>query len=271
LDLTDNALVLDYTGASPVADVRAKILSARGGSGLGKGWNGAGITSTTVAQANQASPESRSLGYAENALLPLGAYTTFRGQAVDATSILIAYTRTGDANLNGVVNDDDVTVLGTKYAPGAANAAWAFGDFEYNGFVDDDDVTLLGTFYNPAASPPPAPVAKEEVQRMKDEGLDVVAWSPDHATAATEGLLDFAETPETSGQVAVRGKDTRAQQDETRAQQERSQAEHGNEDVTNDDDALLDLLAESIASDRATATVPLAPSRLPRYRLHRTR
>ena len=126
------------------------ILSGRGGSGLGKLWNGAGITSSTAAQANTTAPDSRSVGYAENALLPLGPNSDFRGQAVDLTSVLIAYTRTADANLDGVVNNDDVTVVGANFAPGAAKPAWALGDFEYNGSVDNDDVTLLGVFYQPA-------------------------------------------------------------------------------------------------------------------------
>jgi hypothetical protein len=153
LDIGDNALVVDYTGTSPIATVRQQILSGRGAAGLGATWTGTGITSSAVAQANQTEPESRSVGYAENAVLPLGAYSTFRGQAVDSTAVLIAYTRAGDASLDGLVNDDDVTVVGAAYAPGAANAAWALGDFEYNGFVDDDDVTLLGAFYNPAGVP----------------------------------------------------------------------------------------------------------------------
>jgi hypothetical protein len=70
----------------------------------------------------------------------------------------MAFTRTGDANLDGVVNDDDVTIVGASYAPSVAGASWAIGDFDFNGFVDDDDVTLLGVFYNPSATPitPPA-------------------------------------------------------------------------------------------------------------------
>jgi hypothetical protein len=40
-----------------------------------------------------------------------------------------------------------------------ANASWANGDFDYNGFVDDDDVTLLGALYNPGAPPALAPAA----------------------------------------------------------------------------------------------------------------
>jgi hypothetical protein len=124
----------------------------------GGDWQGTGITSSTAAAANQAAPDSRSLGYADNAKLPLGPYTTFRGALVDESSILIAYTRTGDANLDGVVNDDDVTIIGATYAPGVPQPSWALGDFDYNGFVDDDDVTLLGAFYDPGAAPlvPPA-------------------------------------------------------------------------------------------------------------------
>jgi hypothetical protein len=172
LDVTDNAAVVDHELASPIATIRERILSGRGGSGLGKDWTGTGITSSTAAQGNRTEPESRSVGYAENALLPLGAYTDFRGLAVDDTSVLIAYTRTGDANLDGVVNNDDVTILGANYAPGVSKPAWALGDIDYNGYVDDDDVTLLGAFYNPSAAPlaaPPPPTAATNVVIEMDE------------------------------------------------------------------------------------------------------
>jgi hypothetical protein len=153
LDLTDNAAVLNYSGTSAVGQVRAQLLAGRGGLGHGGSWTGIGITSSTAAAANVAAADSRSLGYAENATMPLGSYTSFHGEPADKTSILIAYTRTGDANLDGVVDDDDVTIVGATYAPGIANAQWTLGDFDYSGFVDDDDVTLLGAFYNPAAPP----------------------------------------------------------------------------------------------------------------------
>jgi hypothetical protein len=172
LDITNNALVIDYATSSPAATIRAEIIEGRGGAGLGKPWNGTGITSSAAAQANSAAPDSRSVGYTENALLPLGPYMIFRGVPVDATSVLIAYTRTGDANLDGIVNNDDVTVVGANFAPGQAKpaaSAWALGDFEYNGFVDNDDVTLLGAFYNPAATP--AAPTNEEGRSTKDEVL----------------------------------------------------------------------------------------------------
>ena len=82
---------------------------------------------------------------------------TYRGQAVDSTTILIAYTRTADANLDGLVNNDDVTIVGANFSRDAAKPAWAIGDFEYNASVDADDVTLLGVFYNPGVNPTPAP------------------------------------------------------------------------------------------------------------------
>jgi hypothetical protein len=153
LDLSNNAAIINYTGTSPAATVRPQILSGRGGAGLGQSWNGQGITSTAAASANATMPESRSIGYAENSSLPLGPYTTFRGQPVDNTAVLIAFTRTGDANLDGLVNDDDVTIVGASYAPGVAQTFWILGDFDYNGFVDDDDVTLLGAFYDRSAAP----------------------------------------------------------------------------------------------------------------------
>jgi hypothetical protein len=136
-----------------VTTIRQQITAGRGGAGLGHGWNGTGITSSIAAAANATDPESRSVGYAENSAMPLGPLTTFRGQPVDATSVLMAFTRTGDANLDGVVNDDDVTIVGATYAPGVPQPSWALGDFDYNGFVDDDDVTLLGVFYDPSAAP----------------------------------------------------------------------------------------------------------------------
>ena len=62
--------------------------------------------------------------------------------------MLITFTRTGDANLDGRVNDEDVTILNATYAPSTPNPHWAQADFDYNGLIDDDDVTVIGVFYN---------------------------------------------------------------------------------------------------------------------------
>ena len=153
LDVSDNEMIVDYTSASPATTIRQHILAGRGGPGLGGEWTGTGITSSTAAAANANEQDSRSVGYADNSALPLGPYTSFHGQAVDETSLLIAHTRTGDANLDGIVDDADVTIVGATYAPGVPQPFWALGDFDYNGFVDDADVTLLGAFYDPNAAP----------------------------------------------------------------------------------------------------------------------
>ena len=162
LDITNNAVVQDFPPAGPNPETirRADIIAGRGKIGLGATWNGtSGITSSTAAADAITAPNSTSVGYAHNGSLPLGAYTTFRGSPSDPSSVLIAYTRTGDATLNGIVNNDDVTVVGANFAPGFSRPFWALGDFDFNGFVDNDDVTLLGVFYNPSA-PPIAPPAQ---------------------------------------------------------------------------------------------------------------
>jgi hypothetical protein len=176
LDLANNAAIIDHAGTSPAATVREQIIAGRGGAGLGKAWNGDGITSSAAAATNTAEPESRSLGYAENSTLPLGPYATFGGHPVDDTALLLAFTRTADANLDGLVDDDDVTIVGAAYAPGILQPHWALGDFDYNGFVDDDDVTLLGAFYDPNAAPIVVPTSD--------------------AMAATGARRSFAAVPE---------------------------------------------------------------------------
>jgi hypothetical protein len=248
LDIGNGRLVLDYTGASPLAAVRERILSGRGGAGFGMSWNGTGMTSSAAAAANAAAPETWSVGYAENAALPLGAYATFGGVAIDDTAVLIAYARTGDANLDGAVNDDDVTVVGATYAPGVAGASWAAGDFDYSGFVDDDDVTLLGSFYDPSAEPAVAPLAPVEARSA------VEAWSADFATTITEGHSGIGTAGETFGPTDVRGQETRARQV---VRDERSGA----------DSKAIDLVAESIAresydSDRLATSTRRAGRRL---------
>jgi hypothetical protein len=57
-------------------------------------WTGTGITSSAAAAANAIDREVQSVGYGENATLPLGAHATFRGQPV-ASDIVEASTPNG--------------------------------------------------------------------------------------------------------------------------------------------------------------------------------
>ncbi len=180
LDLKNDAAILDYDGTSPAPTVRLQIASGRGGTDLVGTWDGPGITSSSAA----ADPSNLAVGYANNADLPLGSYANFRGETVDDSTILLRTTRIADANLDGVVNDDDVTIVGATYGM-TTGAEWALGDFDYDGDVDDNDVTLLGALYDPNAPPIAAPVATGAVAAVPEPGaltlvllgsLAIVLW-----------------------------------------------------------------------------------------------
>jgi hypothetical protein len=141
LDVTDGALAVDYTGASPLADVRAKIVAGRAGGA----WDGPGVV-TSVAAGNTA------LGYAEAAdVLDLSSGSAvFAGQSVDATTVLVRYTLLGDATLDGGVDFNDLVKLAQNYNSGSGEKVWAQGDFDYDGVVDFNDLVALAQNYNAA-------------------------------------------------------------------------------------------------------------------------
>ena len=69
-----------------------------------------------------------------------------RGQTIDSTSVLIRYTVSGDANLDGTVNLTDFTILAANFNGTAKR--WAQGDFNYSGNVDLTDFTFLASNFN---------------------------------------------------------------------------------------------------------------------------
>src|SRR5205814_7878267 len=87
-----------------------------------------------------------------NSALPLGSYTSFKGQTVGSSSILVKFTRGADADLDGIVGNSDVTIVGGKFGA-AGSGQWYFGDFDYSGACDNADVTALGGLFNPSATP----------------------------------------------------------------------------------------------------------------------
>jgi hypothetical protein len=137
LDLSDNDLVLDYTGTSPAPTVVGRLAAARGAGD----WTGDGITSSAAA----ADPQKRStIAWAEaSAILGLTASATaiWSGQTVDATSLLMKYTWYGDANMDGQVNADDYALIDRGMAKGLAG--WVNGDFNYDGVVNSGDYLLI--------------------------------------------------------------------------------------------------------------------------------
>jgi hypothetical protein len=68
--------------------------------------------------------------------------TTWFGQTVGSSDVLVRYTFAGDANLDGVVNADDYANIDLySQTPGAAN--FSRGDFNYDGSINADDYALI--------------------------------------------------------------------------------------------------------------------------------
>ncbi len=61
--------------------------------------------------------------------------STFRGQTVDTSAILVKYTYYGDNNLDGVVNATDFGMLIDGLVASSASS-WTQGDYTYDGRVD---------------------------------------------------------------------------------------------------------------------------------------
>lgn len=123
VDVTDNVLVVNYSGASPADSIRGLI-----GSAFNAGaWNGVGLTSSVITP-------GRGLGYADS------------GSAVTVKLALL-----GDASLNGIVDFDDLLLLAQNYGV-STNAGWGMGDFNYNAGVEFDDLLALAQNYGSSLS-----------------------------------------------------------------------------------------------------------------------
>ena len=147
LDLNNNAMIVDYAGASPLLAIRSQLIT---GYATGN-WNGPGIDSTS---ASNDSSHASALGYGEASTLGI---TTFAGHTLsDATDVLVRYTLSGDANLDGVVNALDFNALATHFGePGTT--IWTDGDFNYDGQVSTMDFISLSQNFNAILPPPSAP------------------------------------------------------------------------------------------------------------------
>jgi hypothetical protein len=154
LDLTDQDLVLDYTGPSPLATVRTLLTDGHAGGA----WNGAGINSSTAA--NDATHKT-ALGYGEAGSVLGSAGGSFAGIGVDSTAILVKYTWYGDANLSGSVDVEDLGRLASNWQQSSRN--WVQGNFDYDParMVDVNDLGQLATNWQEGTSGPLAPKAEK--------------------------------------------------------------------------------------------------------------
>ena len=137
LDLGQAALAVTYTvqQPTPLASIRSLIVS-----GFANGaWTGPGIVSSF------ADASSHAIGYAEFAAL--GNAPPIFG-SVDPSTVLVRYTRYGDADLNGTVNLIDFNRLAVNF--NGTNKLWTDGDFNYDGQVNLLDFNKLAVNFNQA-------------------------------------------------------------------------------------------------------------------------
>ena len=133
LDLADNDAIIDSTTAPAVQSL---IKSAYNNGA----WNGGGITSSLA----HATGHATALGYATASSINK---TVFDGQSVTGTSVLIAYTLAGDANLDGVVNALDFNAIASNFGA-VSGKFWYQGDFNYDGITNTADFTALASNFN---------------------------------------------------------------------------------------------------------------------------
>jgi hypothetical protein len=174
IDIGFGSIVYDYSGTSPLSDVASAIAS-----GYAAGaWNGPGIQSSTAA-----STSGRAIGFGEASDLLAPLPGTWRGASISGDAVLIGFTLSGDANLDGTVNFDDLLRLAASY--NQSGRVWSQGDFTYDGATNFDDLLQLASNYNQtlpgslgslfSSTPVPPPSASPRVNPDEDAGPDVLA------------------------------------------------------------------------------------------------
>jgi T5SS/PEP-CTERM-associated repeat protein len=146
LDITNNALTINYAGSSdPVASVVTMLTS---GYGVGQNWKGtAGILSSTAAGGGLI--PLLSVGYADGN----NPYDLGKVAGLQANQILIRYTLAGDANLDGQVNFADLLIVAQNFNDTGED--WVGGNFTYNptGLVNFADLLIVAQNFNQVLTP----------------------------------------------------------------------------------------------------------------------
>ena len=155
LDITNNDVVIDYTGASPLTAYEALVAS---GYNVIGDWQGDGIVSSIAANDG-----NYIVAIADNATLaaPFGTAQggpLFSGVDVDLDTILIKFTHRADINLDGVITPDDSAIFGGNYDE-TQPATWATGDMNYDGAFTPDDAAIFGAAYDDSLASLPEPAS----------------------------------------------------------------------------------------------------------------
>ena len=141
LDLTNCDLIV-HDGAvgtwngSHYIGISGLIRSGRNGGS----WNGNGIRTSVSTSGNYYSFGIATAQQAKNLTNPTDT-TTFAGETVTGTDVLIKFTYGGDANIDGKINVDDYGRIDFNVSLGTDG--WFNGDFNYDGKINVDDYGII--------------------------------------------------------------------------------------------------------------------------------
>ena len=145
MDLNDNSLIQDWNvGSLSPTPINATRNALRNGLNTGGQF---GLFSTAAAN-----NPGRALAYAEATDLFSTFPVTLGGYTIDNTTVLVLYSRFGDANIDGIVNLDDFNRLAANF--GGSGKYWVQGDFNYDAVVNLNDFNALAANFGLSASGP---------------------------------------------------------------------------------------------------------------------
>ncbi len=146
LDVTNNELIITYGSSDPMGTIQGYLAS-----GYNNGtWNGPGIISSA------AYGYKYGLGYADGAdgVVP----------GLSSGQIEVKYTLYGDANLDGVVNGSDFSILAANFGTGVTN--WDQGNFLFTSSVNGADFSALAGNFGQGANGADASVSASDLAAL---------------------------------------------------------------------------------------------------------
>ncbi len=147
LDISNNQIIITYGSSDPIATIRGYIVSA-----FDTGyWTGPGLGSSLLISGG-----NYGLGYAD------GADGIVSG--LSSGQIEVKYTLLGDANLDGVVNGSDFSILAANFGLGVTN--WDQGNFFFTPSVNGSDFSALAQNFGQGDSGADATVSAVDIAAL---------------------------------------------------------------------------------------------------------
>jgi len=150
LDVSNNHIFVTYGSSDPISTIAGYIETGYNGGH----WNGSGIISS-VAQ-NPTLGLNYGLGWADGKDKIVAGLST--------GEIEIKYTLLGDANLDGVVNGSDFSILAANFGQGVTN--WDQGNFLFTPAVNGSDFSALATNFGQGDSGAAASVSAADIAAL---------------------------------------------------------------------------------------------------------